>query len=521
MSKTIKMLGLTEEYFALVRETMTVSNAFEEFIDNSIDSGAKNIIVEIDKDRNCGIIRDDGCGMSEKKVYKFVGEFCVHMPTKEVTIGCHGAGAKNASIRVSDPIKGSRVAMNTWENTEVVTKVLFRVANGNENEFLYPIVCQENPKKWTEMYGEHGTMWTIENLSPDVSSNHKWKSNLIKSLSKKYSHLLAVNKINITIDGEKVECEDRTHLAMLGDDVKNAGVYIKNGKYHFIVKKYSLRNNFDATDNRVLTVVYHYFNEEENKPKDAYKDAFYGMYSIYNGRFLQVPYSGNTYLPFSKSQTGGVCRTSATIFVEGNEDILGLKKNKSEGIDITARNVKLENYTVVNTDNKTFREIFKIDYNRLINVAKFQSTDVGPGHDKSKYRNLSVDVIKRIIKGESLIALKREYDEKKGENVLPPVSSSTFSSEDEQEILASVISRGDDETLLAEMESAPKVKYVTCKKNKETGGIDYSFTENIPEGVNKDIAYKICGVVSNGKYKMSKNNIEEMCTEIIDVLKAF
>lgn len=526
MEQRKRMVGVMDEMYNLTREHMSIPNAFEELIDNSIDAGAKNINVIFDKERNTGMVIDDGCGMDEKRVYKFVSEFCTHMPYKDGTIGFLGCALKYCLMRLSNPQLGSRIALNTWQNRELVMKALFRVEYGKEDEFLSPIVCQENAKKWTDKYGEHGTMLTIENLSSDVSTNRKWKDTLIKTISKKYSYLIERYGINIVIDGRKVKCDDRTHLSMLGDNMNTPGIYIKNEGYYFIVKKYTLRNNTNATDKRVITVVYHYFKEEEGKPKDAYNEAHYGMYSMFNGRFLQVPYSGRTYLPFSRSQVGGVARTSALIFVEDNEDILGLRRNKSDGIDISENNVKLNEYSVVNTKGKTFLDVFKIDYNALCNVAKFQSDGVGSGHNKEKYRELTVGIIDRIFNKEkyntTLAGLKRTYDESNGKNVLPPISSTTFSNEEEEMALNDIIRElesGDD--LLNEMESAPSVKYIRCQKNKETGNIDYCFTEEMPDGVNKDVVHKICDIVSNGKYKIAKKKIESMCTEIIEVLKAF
>lgn len=517
--KTVKKLmkGVIARMFTLVSERMRVHEAIQELIDNSIDAKAKNIEVKLDSVNSTFECVDDGCGMNGEQMAEYANSYVSHMPTSEKTIGKFGAGSKDAIVKIANQYDGSDVVIVSWTSENEVSRMRLKIDARKEDEFRNPEVITTPDKNWAKIQGsEHGHRVLIKYIKEIDSCDDKWKSNLIKEISTAYPFIINKYGINITINGQKLDIVDRMYLSSLGDDINECGVYIKGGNI-FVVKTYTLCNLINKTDRRVVKVVYLYVpNEIADKNKDDKKYEFCGLYPILNERYLSVPSYGKTGLPFNISYQGGTGRWRACIFVDGNEDILGLKSKKSDGIDITFNNVKLAKYRLVNTKDVTFSKAFEMDFKRLNQLSVFQNHE----NPNEKDRVLSVDIVKRIFKGESGDSIAKEYDEsiKKASNTkkaLPTkivtTSPIVTTKEDDENVKNQV-----EEELLAELESSidenegkPAVEVFT---NKATGFTEYRYTEYAPRFVDKTLVAKIFKILVEEGIK--KPQMARICDKV-------
>ena len=518
--KKLSMKGVIARMFTLVSERMRVHEAIQELIDNGIDAKAKNISVKLDSTHNLFEYDDDGNGMNADQVEEYVGKYLTHMPTSELGIGKFGAGSKDSIIKISDHINGSRTAIVTWPNEDEVSRINFIVDSNKEDDFKNPDVNTVIDKKWIDEHGPHGHHITIQYIKDIDSSDKQWKSNLKKECSKAYSYIINKYGINISINGDKFECVDRMYLNTLGDDIKECNIYMKDNMI-FIVKEYVLEHRTNVQDRRKIRMVYLYITKEGVKPNsDDDKYEFFGLYSMLGERYLKVPKYGETGLPFAPGYRSGTGRSRACIFVDGNEDILALKSKKSDGIDITDDNIKLSKYRVVNAkdDKNTLPLAIDDMFKTLGKLASFQS-------DGNVGRVLTLDIAKRIIKGESLTQLEREYDgittntkaskkeapQKKNKPTPPTIAPTSVTEEEESEVKAQV-----DNELEAACQATEEANtnnpVIELHVNKNTGKTEYEYTEYKPNFCNDEYVDKLFNVlIEEG---ITKAKIIRICSKM-------
>lgn len=497
------MEGVIARMFDLDSERMRVHEALEEFIDNGIDAKAKNISIELDSTNNSFQYLDDGHGMNSSQVEEYVSKYLTHMPTSESSIGRFGAGSKDAIIKIADHINGSRAAIVTWTSKDEVSRLNFIIDANKEDDFRAPDVNTTIDEKWVKGHGEHGHLISIKYIKDIDSKDKQWKSNLKKECSKAYSHIINKYGINISINGEKFDCVDRMHLNVLGDDINECGIHIKDNMI-FIVKKYSLTNNNNTLDKRTITVVYLYITKKGIKDDDN-NYGFCGLYPMLNERYLKVPKYNESGLPFALGYRGGTGRCRACIIVDGNEDILALKSKKSDGIDITSGNLKLLKYSVANSGGCTFTQVFEKDFKTLDKLASFQS-------DGCKERELSKDIVNKIFKGDSLIKLEREYDDADKKNAsVPTVAPTSISEVEEAEIKSKV-----DNELEAACSPIEKLDVrrpvIELHVNKTTGKTEYEFTESRPQFCNNEYIDKLFNILIDEG--ITKSKIVKICSKM-------
>lgn len=508
MSKKSNMKGVIARMFTLVSERMRVHEAIQELIDNGIDAKAKNIDIKLDSVHNVFEYDDDGNGMNAEQVDEYANKYLAHMPTSDLSIGKFGAGSKDSIIKISDHINGSRTAIVTWPNKDEVSRINFIVDTNKEDDFRNPDINTTIDEKWVKEHGPHGHHITVKYIKDIDSSDKQWKSNLKKECSKAYACLINKYGINITINGEKFECVDRMHLDVLGDKVNDCGVHIE-GNMVFIVKKYLLNNRKNSQDKRSVHVVYLYITKEGVKDDDN-NYGFCGVYPILGERYLKVPKDNETGLPFAIGYRGGTGRCRVCIFVDGNEDIFALKSKKSDGIDITRDNIKLSKYRVANTD-ETFTQVFEKDFKILDKLASFQS-------DGGKNRVLTEEIAKRIVKGESLVQLEREYDgitpkeaSQDKRKVTPTIAPTSVTKEEELEIKTQI----DDELEAAckpieELNNTKPV--IELHVNKTTGKTEYEFTESKPKFCNDEYIDKLFNILM--EEGLTKTKVIRICSKM-------
>lgn len=515
------MKGVIARMFTLVSERMRVHEAVQELIDNSIDANAKNIIVKLDSTHNVFECTDDGCGMNAAQINEYADKYVSHMPTSEKSIGKFGAGSKDAIIKIADHIEGSDVAITSWIDENEVSRMRLKIDAKKEDDFRNPEINTTPDSNWVKENGtSHGHKIAIKYIKDINSADKQWKSNLIKEISNAYPYIMEKRGINITINGEKLENVDRMHLSLLGDDIDNCGVHIKEG-HVFIVKKYPLFNLINKTDKRIIKVVYLYIpNEVADKNHDDKKYEYCGLYPILNERYLNVPTAGKTGLPFQISYQGGTGRWRASIFVDGNEDILSLKSKKSDGVDITFNNVKLSKYRITNNEEFTFTEIFERDFKCLNKLSEFQTHE----NPNKEDRILSEEVVKSIFNGESVKTLMKKYDNslkkqsdntssaskdsaKKGSITTAPT---TITKEDEDEVKKEV-----SEELKVAMEGAEddsNKPAIELFKNRNTGFTEYRYTVYKPQLADTNLIDKLYKVLVEENVKWEQ--IVNICTKV-------
>lgn len=505
------MEGVVSRMFTLVSENMKLHEAIQELIDNSLDAQAKHVVIYLDNKKSTFICFDDGCGMNEEQMGEYARKYTSHMPTTEKTIGKFGAGSKDAIIKIADQNVGGDVAVTSWTDEEHVSRMYFKVDSRKEDDFRNPELNTTIDKKWVKNFGAHGHLVSIKHIKDAESNEKNWKNSLIKEVSNAYPYIINKYGVEIKINGKTVECIDRMHLDVLGNDIENNGIYIKNG-YVFIVKTYTLTHVLDKTKLKSVKVIYLYIpNEIAKDDKDEKKYEFCGLYPILNGRYLTSPKIGNTGLPFQISYQGGTGRWRACIIVDGNEEILGLKSKKSDGIDITYNNTILSKYRLVNNDNVTFTNAFEYDFKRLNVLSEFQSHE----NPNDKYRKLSVDVVKRIFSGESGKTLFKEYDATQVKSKDEKESSSTTTApispsiEEEEEVKRQV-----DEGLEIVLDSQVEVEHLAVNvfKDKTTGFTTYNYTEYKPSFVDENLVNKVFNILVEEKLK--KPQIARICSKV-------
>ena len=511
------MKGVIARMFTLVSERMRVHEAIQELIDNSIDAKAKNINITLDSTNDVFVCEDDGNGMNSEQVNVYADDYISHMPTSEASIGKFGAGSKDAIIKIADHIRGSEVAITSWTNKDEISKLRFNVDAKKEEDFRSPEIDTYSQEKWADEHGPHGHMVSIKHIKDIDSKDKQWKSNLKKECSKAYSYIINKYGINISINGEKLECIDRMHLDILGDDINECGVYFKNNMV-FAVKTYTLRNLINQSDKRDIKVVYLYIAKEGASIfEDDNNFGYCGVYPILGNRYLKVPKDNETGLPFAIGYRGGTGRCRACVFVDGNEDIFGLKSKKSDGIDLTKDNIKLSKYRVVNYEDDTFSMAFEKDFKKLNSFASFQS-------DGNANRTLTVDVAKKIFKGTSLKELEAEYDgiSKKDETKeekkvkakaksMPTIAPTSITEEEETNLKNQV-----DEELQAVCASVdePSINHqvIELYVDKTSGKTEYNYTEYKPEFCNEEYVDKLFRVlIEEG---IPKAKIARICSKM-------
>lgn len=516
MTKKI-MKGVIARMFTLVSERMRVHEAIQELIDNSIDAKSKNINITLDSSNDVFVCKDDGNGMNGEQVNAYANDYISHMPMSEDSIGKFGAGSKDAIIKIADHIKGSEIAITSWTSKDEISKLRFNVDANKEDDFRSPEIDTYSQEKWVDEHGPHGHMVSIRHIKDIDSRDKQWKSNLKKECSKAYSYIINKYGINITINGEKLECIDRMHLDILGDDINECGVYFKNDMV-FVVKTYTLRSLINPLDKRNVKVVYLYITKEG---KDAFEDdnsfGFCGLYPILGNRYLKVPKDNETCLPFKIGYRTGTGRCRACMFIDGNEDIFGLKSKKSDGIDLTKDNIKLSKYRVVNYEDDTFSMVFEKDFKKLDKFASFQS-------DGSIERPITLDIAKQICKGAPLKELEAEHDgvSKKGEikeekkvklkaKSMPTIAPTSITEEEETNLKNQV-----DEEMQAACASVdeitPNHQVIELYIDKTSGKTEYNYTEYKPQFCNEEYVEKLFRVlVEEG---ISKTKIARICSKM-------
>lgn len=367
-------------YLRLVKETTTITDSITEFIDDGIDAGATLINLNYDFESHNLKYEDNGCGMSYEKLVKYATKVFTHMETDsnvKSRIGIKGVGSKNALLKLANTSDINHPSYVTWQTStgdDVISNLAWKLCEYDDcikNTIVY---SNENHSKF------RGTMITIENCIDITNSRLNCIANQI---SKTYGEFLS-NGIDIRINGASLKGFDPMYLNILGDKINYEGLHLING-FCYIVRKKKMRNSKgEMVDVRYVGLFMPRKGKSKNdkSPFDIYKhisddggQRFSGIYSTYNRRYIEN--GDNTIRMIEKnSNGGGVGRTRMLILIdEKNQDIFGVKSNKSNGIINLKENDKLFDTSIEET---SFFQSFICDYIYLTRIYRDFESPIKP-----------------------------------------------------------------------------------------------------------------------------------------------
>lgn len=503
-SRREEMKGLVNAYCRQIKEDVSVVNALQEPIDNSLDAAdTRHIDVIVNNESNVITFHDDGVGMDDEAMQKFVTNFTCHMPQKgQRTIGIRGVGMKNALIRLGDfgteesPV--ARAAIVTSPDGEHFNRAIFTLSK-NEKLLCMP----EVDYNFTDSNKKRGTTVSI---SPCVPLGRSLSS-LAKNVAEAYSHIIETRGVQITINGRKLEAKDNMYLSVLGDDIDNEGVHIKEGLV-YNVKEYDLVKKTNKRDKRKVKCVYLFVTKDKNEsllgPLDDDRPfEFGGLYTIKGGRYID---HGTKIATRNRkditSSRGGTGRSRLLIILDGNEDIFGVKGNKSRGIENMAVNPQLNAYSVVGYDKEmSFGDVIVNDFHSITQLVKYENSNLGPS---KRYRTITQAVAEAVFKRKQSKPRKSALD--------IAVTPTTLSPKEMKRML--------EEAEQADKHGLPKREYthkvVRCCRNIETGATEYCFTEYMPITADKKIIETVTDAMIEANVPPRK--IEMVCASLVDKL---
>lgn len=503
-SRREEMKGIVNAYCRQIKEDVSVVNALQEPIDNSLDAAdTRHIDIIVNSESNAITFHDDGVGMDDEAMQKFVTNFTCHMPKRgQRTIGIRGVGLKNALIRLGDfgteesPV--ARAAIVTSPDGEHFNRAIFTLS---KNEKL--LCTPEMDYNFTDSNKKRGTTVSI---SPCVQLGRSL-SNLAKNVAEAYSHIIETRGVQITINGRKLEAKDNMYLSVLGEDINNEGVHIKEGLV-FNVKEYDLVKKTNKRDKRKVKCVYLFVTKDKNESllgsiDDDRPFELGGLYTIKGGRYID---HGSKITTRNRKDMmayrGGTGRSRLLIILDGNEDIFGVKGNKSQGIENMAVNPQLNAYSVVGYDkDMPFSDVIGNDFQAITKLMNYENSNLGTS---KHHRTITQAVAEAAFKGKRSKLRKSALD--------VAVTPTTLSSKEMRKMLEEAEQA--DQQRLNKREYTHKV--VRCSRNIETGATEYCFTEYMPTTADKKIIETVTDAMIEANVPPRK--IEMVCASLVDKL---
>ena len=525
-----KMTGVINAYVTATKENVSEIEAIQEFIDNSFDADSTKIDITIDEKSNSFMCSDNGCGIDDEKMKDYVTHFtCLKKGAEREknSVGIRGVGSKNAIISLADfgneKNSTSLACVSSSTDGVNINEAIFTLCE-NEDIFTSPMVRynQKDTKKGK------GTTVSIKPIRP-IWAGLKRTSSYIASV---YPYLMKKKNVTVTLNGVELQAKDRMFLSELGDGINEDGIYIKDGLV-FIVKSYTLVHDKYPSITKNVKVVYLVvsLHTKFDKFGTSYSEErpfkYGGVYTIYNGRYLDLAKKTEE-MASNFAQRGGTGRVRAAIVVDGNEDIFCVKGNKSLGIRELSKNTILSEYTINGNDSLDFYSVFKRDLTNVYHIMEFQSSGKGKKAEElddlstKEARVISEDVVKNIFfKGIGLKQAVAEYDNKtstkkskqtpnvqtKSVPTVSPILNQVTDIEKIVEELEKPI--GSDNDVFEEEKPLDIIK---IRKNKITGATEYSYVEDAPKNLNKDVIDIVFR--SAVKAKITESKIKLLCSYV-------
>lgn len=356
------MKGMELALVRTIHETVQPCDALKEFIDNSIDAGAKNILVSFNN--GTLTIADDGKGMVDK-MKGFAEKFKMDITSKANSnlIGLKHEGAKKACIRFSNPSIGSVVRYDTWANGKH-EYLIWRI---DEHE-------QENISR-IDFYEEE---YDGDKVGTTVSiSNSSVTSNIIGGTKKQiaYSHSFFTKylgvKIMFNVDGHEEEIRPRDYFylnGLIGENGNDSHRLTTEGEYespdkqfYYIVRTPTFNNEHGKKVTIPMIAIYikgKSFKHDYDKDDDAYKAQKFGV--LWHNRYITTEPECLSKHLIKATNRGGSHLYRLLIIADSQEvyDILtGSASNKSNGVKPIKDNVELNAYTTKVKRKKFFTRI--------------------------------------------------------------------------------------------------------------------------------------------------------------------
>ena len=485
-TKKEEMRGIVNTYFTAIKEQVTPINAAQEYIDNAFDSGATEIDMNFDTRNSSFMISDNGVGFTDEEMRNYATNFSSHTK-KGNTIGIRGVGSKNAFIALAD--------FGNANNPVAKASIVSSPDGVNFNRIVWTLSTNEymstHPDVDYNFHDDNKHKGTTIAVQPIVQI---WGgiARLSRYIAEVYPYRIQRDNVNVKINGKSISARDHMYLSILGKDIENVGIHIKEGLV-FIVKEYNLVNQANRNDRRTVKAVHLAVTKDKNERllgswKDDRSTMFAGIYTMKCGRYLDL-HNHSKEMGCPNLNHGGTGFVRSLIILDGNEDIFGVKGNKSAGIQPLAINNTLAAYVMENTDT-TFFEAFEADVRKSYKISLYEreghSAINGNGHNK-----VTVDVVKQIFDGEGK---PRKRPKDAADVIATPY---TITVQEAKELLQNQ----QNEDAVIELHT-----------NQETGATEYCFTEAMPKQANKELISLLTQIMIDNK--VGRRKIENICSSL-------
>lgn len=463
-----ELKGVINSYFQTIKEQVSPINAAQEFIDNAFDNGATEIEVNFDSRNNAFVITDNGYGFTDEAMKNYASNFVYHQATDK-SIGIRGVGSKNAIISLAD--------FGTVDSPVAKASIVSSYDGQNFNRLVWTLSSNERIStmpdadyNFQDTNRHRGTTIAIQPIVPIGISLAKLKH----YIGNVYPYKMKANNVSIKINGAPLETTDPLYLSVLGDDINTEGVYYKEGLM-FVVKNYTLvKPRHKSVIKAVFLFITHQKNEDllgELSNDRPFKLG--GVYTMKNGRYLDL-HSKDKDMGYACAQRGGTGRIRSLILVDGNENLLGVKGNKSDGIQKLGMNGALLNMKVEGHD-ENFLQVFGAD------MYKLQSL--------SRYENKGVTLTTELVKSRFFAKSPKAASKQICTSVQPNLQEA-------QNVL-----------------SKPQIKdVVELWTNQETGMTEYNIVDTVAPTVNKELLSLITQIMIDNK--VGRTKIKHICAAL-------
>ena len=305
-------------YYELVKETYSFNDCVSELIDNSIDSGGKNIDISILKDVDNTFtlrISDNGCGMSTKDVLNVFNKFISPSHKNDDMIGCKGVGMKCAILSLSNRPYSTCTIRTSRNKDNTLSRLIWNI-DINQGVFNKAHV-EESVKKTVS----NGTTITITNIK------HGDINELKEFISSRYSYIVIKKNITITLNNEKVDFFDRMHFSLISKKLNMDGAYYVDNKCFYV--------HTSESGNKFVFLYIPVKDKKGNRiNKGEISTKYGGLYAMKGGRYVNYATNIRDMIGSGgKINGGGAGRLRLLVIVnDNNANKFGVKQNKSGGI---------------------------------------------------------------------------------------------------------------------------------------------------------------------------------------------